>query len=60
MHSLDIIADQPFGISSPTTWSMVKLAALARGGNSLKVSNHFMRMGGAAYWMGIFSRNQVS
>ena len=37
---------------------MVKLAALARGGNSLKLSSHFMRNGGAAYWRGTFSKNQ--
>ena len=40
---------QSFGISFSTTLSMVKLAALARGGNSLKLSSHFMRYGGAAY-----------
>ena len=38
-----------FGISFSTTWSMLKLAAFARGGNSLKLSSHFPSMGGAAY-----------
>lgn len=38
-----------FGISFSTTWSMLKLAALARGGNSLKLSSHFPSIGGAEY-----------
>jgi hypothetical protein len=39
---------------------MLKLAALARGGNSLKLSSHFASSGGAAYSRWLFSRNQPS
>ncbi len=42
------LGDQSFGISFSTTLSMVKVAALARGGNSLKLPSHFIRNGGAA------------
>src|SRR5262245_26617789 len=37
---------------------MLKLAGLARGGNSLKLSSHFIRNGGAAYCRKMFSTNQ--
>ena len=40
---------QPFGISFSTIWSMVKLADLARGGNSLKLSSHSCTIACAAY-----------
>src|ERR1700754_2875834 len=60
MHPLDVLDAQSFGINFSTTWSMVKLAALARGGNSLKLDSQFIRRGGAAYMRGAFSRNQLS
>ena len=47
--SQPITRSYDFGISFSTTWSMLKLAALARGGNSLKLSSHFASIGGAAY-----------
>jgi len=41
--------NQVLGISFSTTWSMLKLAARARGGNSLKLSNQCVSSGGAKY-----------
>src|SRR5262245_49738363 len=47
---LGVAGSQPdFGISVSTTWSMLKLADLARGGNSLKLASHSISIGGAAY-----------
>jgi len=37
---------------------MLKLAARARGGNSLKLSSHFARSGGAEYRRKFCSTNQ--